>query len=130
MPLLLEDIGSYLQSIGLGTPGVDLFYGQMPDSPDECIVLSEYAGRPPVYARPGARLDRPGLQVCVRSNTYHAGRLRLQQTQDAIDGLNETTINGTHYLLLMSLQSPECLGKDANGRFEFVQNYAVLMDGK
>ena len=72
--MMLNDIGTYLQYQGIGTLGADLFLGLMPDQPDNCIALFEYAGSPPDLHWNG---EYPGLQVRVRNKSYAAARTKI-----------------------------------------------------
>jgi hypothetical protein len=123
--MLLDDIGVYLQSHGIGEVGVDIFKGAMPDSPDKCICLYEYAGEPLSLDWDG---ENPGLQVMVRDKSYEQGRLKINRIQNTLHGINNTTINGTRYLLVHAQQSPESLGRDENNRCEFVINFRVIKE--
>lgn len=125
--MLLDDIASYLQTAGIGTVGTDIFKGEMPAEPDNCIGLFEYGGGRPEHA-PGAPLDRPGLQARVRNLSYPVARQKCQDIQNVLHGIHEQAINGTYYILILANQSPEPLGRDANDRMEFVQNFSVIYE--
>lgn len=123
--MLLQDIIQLLQERGIGTVGVDLFYSQMPPTPDNVVVLFEYAGEPPDLH---ANVEYPGLQVMVRNKSYDAGRQKIEQIRNLLHGLAETTINGHRYLLIQARQSPEALARDENGRAIFVCNFRVTKE--
>lgn len=123
--MLLEDIGNYLQANGVGTVGTDIFLGQMPEAPDNCVALFEYAGYSPDLHWDG---ERPGLQVRVRNKSYAAGRAKAEQIVQKLHGLAEGMLSGTRYLLIRAEQSPESLGRDANGRNEWVVNFAIIKE--
>jgi len=125
MELLLEDVGGYLQTQGVGTIGTDIFYGFMPDASDNCITLFEYAGSPPDLHWGG---EYPGLQVRVRNKSYATGRTKIEQVKNALHGLAETTLGATRYLLVRANQSPQSLGRDANGRTEWVINFTIIKE--
>lgn len=123
--MLLDDIASHLQSQGIGTVGTNIFKGLLPDQPDNCIALFEYAGSPPDLHWEG---EYPGLQVRVRNKSYSAGREKIGSVVSKLHGLCEQTINSTRYLLLKANQSPGGLGRDANGRNEWVVNFTVIKE--
>ncbi len=125
--MLLDDLGDYLETQSLGVVNTDIFLGNQPDKPDNCVTLFEYSGDPPDHSR-DSRIDRPGLQVIARNTSYVDGRQKLQQIQNLIDGLNGVTINGTRYISIFANQSPMPLGKDESGRMEWSQNYSVRVD--
>ena len=147
MPLLTE-IGAYLATKSIGTVGTDIFLGLMPDQPDNCIALFEYAGSPPDLHWAG---EYPGLQVRVRNTSYAAGREKIGEIMTALHGLYEQTLGGgdgdeggggegggdegepipakgTRYLLIKARGSPEVLKRDASNRVEFFINFEIIKE--
>jgi hypothetical protein len=122
---MLNEIGTYLQSQGTGTLGADLFLGLMPDQPDNCITLFEYAGSPPDLHWAG---EYPGLQVRVRNTSYAAGREKIEEVVTELHGAHELTLNGTRYLLIKARGSPEVLKRDANNRVELFVNFEIIKE--
>ena len=117
---MLAEIGAYLATKSVGTVGTDIFLGQMPDQPDNCIALFEYAGSPPDLHWNG---EYPGLQVRVRNKSYAAARSKIREVMAALHGLHEQTLSGTRYLLIKARGSPEILKRDASNRIELVLNF-------
>ena len=122
---MLTDIGTYLKNQGIGTPGTDIFLGLMPDQPDNCIALFEYAGSPPDLHWNG---EYPGLQVRVRDASYTAGRARIDKIYRLLHGLYEEELGGTRYLLIKARGSPEVLKRDASNRVEFFINFEIIKE--
>lgn len=148
---MLTEISTYLATKNVGTVGVDIFLGLMPDKPDTCIALFEYAGSPPDLHWDG---EYPGLQVRVRNKTYAAGRAKIGEVMDLLHGLYEQVlpgevdgdnnnngepenggeepaelpVNGTRYLLIRARGSPEVLKRDASNRTEFVVNFEIIKE--
>lgn len=125
MLMLLDDVAAYLQTQGIGTIGTDIFKGAMPDQPDNCICLYEYAGSPPDLHWNG---EYPGLQVMARNTSYAAGRTKIETIRTKLHGLTEQTLGTTRYLLIKANQSPESLGRDENNRQEFVINFTIIKE--
>ena len=123
--MMLNEIGTYLQSQGTGTLGADLFLGLMPDQPDNCIALFEYAGSPPDLHWNG---EYPGLQVRARNKSYAAGRAKIEEVVKELHGLHEQVLNGTRYLLIKARGSPEVLQRDANNRVELFVNFEIIKE--
>ena len=123
--MMLKEIGTYLQSQGIGTLGADIFLGLMPDQPDNCIALFEYAGSPPDLHWNG---EYSGLQVRVRDKSYPAGRAKIEQIARVLHGLHETVLGGTRYLLVKARGSPEVLKRDANNRVELFVNFEIIKE--
>jgi hypothetical protein len=122
---VLREIGAYLQSQGIGTLEANLFLGLMPDQPDNCIALFEYAGSPPDLHWPG---EYPGLQVRVRNKSYAAARTKIGEAMTALHGLHEQTLSGTRYLLIKARGSPEVLKRDNNNRVELFVNFEIIKE--
>jgi len=122
---MLSDISTYLKNQGVGTPGTDMFLGLMPDQPDNCIALFEYAGSPPDLHWNG---EYPGLQVRVRNKSYAAARTKIGEAMTALHGLHETVLGGTRYLLVKARGSPEVLKRDANNRIELFVNFEIMKE--
>lgn len=128
--MLLPDIGGYLEGLGIGTAGTNLFYGQMPETPDVCVVLFEYAGSPPEFTHDGHDYENPGLQIMVRGISYANARTTMDIIQDYLHTLANTTISGTKYLFIRAIQSPFVFATDNNGRdsanrVTLAQNYQI-----
>ena len=123
--MMLKEIGTYIQSQGIGTLGDNLFLGLMPDKPDNCIALFQYAGSPPDLHWPG---EYPGLQVRVRDKSYPAGKTKIEQIMRVLHGLHETVLGDTRYLLVKARGSPEVLKRDANNRVELFVNFEVIKE--
>ena len=122
---MLAEIGAYLAQKSIGTVGTDIFLGQMPDQPDSCIVLFEYAGSPPDLHWNG---EYPGLQVRVRNKSYAAGRAKIKEVVTELHGVHELTLNGTRYLLIKARGSPEVLKRDNNNRVELFVNFEIIKE--
>lgn len=121
MPVL-SAIKTYLESQGIKT---QIIKGDMPDQPDNCIALFEYAGSPPDLHWNG---EYPGLQVRVRNKSYAAGRAKIGEVTDLLHGLHEQTLSDTRYLLIKARGSPEVLKRDANNRIEFFINFEIIKE--
>ena len=122
---MLCEISTYLKNQGVGTPGTDMFLGLMPDQPDNCIALFEYAGSPPDLHWNG---EYPGLQVRVRNKSYAAARTKIGEAMTALHGLHEQTLSDTRYLLIKARGSPEILKRDANNRVELFVNFEIIKE--
>ena len=122
---MLSDISTYLKNQGVGTPGTDMFLGLMPDQPDDCVALFEYAGSPPDLHWNG---EYPGLQVRVRNKSYAAARTKIGEVMEKLHGLHEQTLSGTRYLLIKARGSPEVLKRDANNRVELFVNFEIIKE--
>jgi hypothetical protein len=123
--VMLNEIGTYLQTQGIGTLGADIFLGLMPDQPDNCIALFEYAGSPPDLHWNG---EYPGLQIRVRNTSYAAARSEIGKVIEKLHGLCEQTLSDTRYLLIKARGSPEVLKRDASNRVELFVNFEIIKE--
>ncbi len=123
--MMLNEIGTYLQTQGVGQLSKDMFLGLMPDQPDNCIALFEYAGSPPDLHWNG---EYPGLQVRVRNKSYAAGREKIQRIYELLHGLHNQILSGTRYLLIKARGSPEVLKRDNNNRVELFVNFEIIKE--
>ena len=122
---MLKQIGDYLVTKEIGTLAEDIFLGNMPDMPDACIALYEYAGSPPDLHWNG---EYPGLQVKVRSTDYEAARAKIKAVIEELHGLCEETLGGTRYLLIKAKGSPEIWDRDEKGRVILFVNFEVIKE--
>ena len=122
---MLREIGTYLATKSIGTVGTDIFLGLMPDQPDNCIALFEYAGSPPDLHWEG---EYPRLQVRVRDKSYAAARAKIGTVAALLHGLHEQVLSDTRYLLIKALGSPEVLKRDANNRVELFVNFEIIKE--
>lgn len=120
--MLLEQIGSYLQSQSLGTPGVDLFYGSMPDSPDLIICLYETTGYQPTMSFDDDNVEYPGLQIICRGTDYMETKDRINAIYKRLHG----NINVNGFMNFIAQQSPFSLGQDEQRRWEFSVNFKIV----
>lgn len=130
MPLL-DDILQRLQDQAVGTRGTDLFAGWMPESPDACIAVYEYAGREPertFTATPTVR--RPRVQAVIRAakEAYAAAESKARSVWSALESVVGVTINGKLYHSVMALQDPFFLRRDEKERIYFVCNFEVTRE--
>jgi hypothetical protein len=120
--MMLEDLGQYLQSEGLGTLGTDLFLGGIPlDAPnvvqvDEIAALVETPGFPAQYVHDilEPSVEYPVIQLLVRGKPYDYAtpRLRAQEILLALGKIHNQTLSGTFYFWCIPLHSPWKLSDD------------------
>ena len=125
---MLEEIGTYLAAESMGTLGTDLFLGEMPDAPDTCTAVHEYAGMQPVHfmgvTRGAAIWEQPRFQVMCRAKAYATARSKAKDAFNKLDG-HSGTLSGTEYGYIRALQSPFLVQKDANDRVLIACNFEV-----
>lgn len=112
---LLEELGGYLQTEGLGTLGTTLFLGGLPvDAPnistqDAITALVETPGFPAEYVHDvvSPSRDEPVLQILVRGAPYDyaAAREWAQDIWMALGSIRNQALSGTWYLGVRPIQA-------------------------
>lgn len=129
---MLEALAARLQSASVAVAGTDLFLGLMPNSPDECVALYEYAGAEPleVLVDNTATLERPSVQVMTRAgrNDYPAARALMVAVRDALTDITNETISGETFLRVSQISSINALGVDENDRPRFTLSLQVVVE--
>lgn len=130
--MLLDELGDYLSTGGVGTVGVDLFLGYMPEKPSACVALYETGGAGPIRAFRGVPGDpvavRPRVQVVARADEYDyaAARLKVQTAYQLLEGMGDRTLNGVNYKWAGAVQEPFLLGRDDQGRVKVACNFDII----
>lgn len=118
--MILEALADKLNSASVAITGTNLFIGIMPDDPDSCISLYEYAGAEPieVLRNNNATLERPSVQVLVRAtrNDYPTARDLIEAARDTLTGITDETISNVRFLRVSALSSINAVGLDDNER--------------
>jgi hypothetical protein len=128
--VLLDEVANYLQAEGIGIIGQTLFMGSMPQdepgtgSQDAVMAVIEIPGQGPRVAHDNTRYELPHLQIATRGAPYgyQAARQKAQDAWDALEGLANTPLSGTTYLLIEALQSPYFLRTDDLNRPHVIFN--------
>lgn len=124
MGLVLDDLGAFLETAGVGILGQTLFKGRLPmDAPhvlvqDAVLALIEVPGLPAdrVHDGPAANIEQPMIQVLSRGlpHDYMDARTRAEAAYLALDGLTNVTLSGTAYLWIYAQQPPFVLRQEDN----------------
>lgn len=129
---MLEALAARLQSDGVATPGTNLFLGLMPNSPDACVALYEYAGEQPleVMRDNAATLERPSVQVIVRAgrNDYPTARTLISAVRDSLTEIANETISGVTFLRVNQNSSINAVGTDENDRPMFTLSLLTVVE--
>lgn len=130
--MILEALADRLTSASVATVGTNLFLGMMPDSPDLCVALFEYAGAPPleVLRDNDATLERPGIQVLVRAgrNDYPIARDLTNTIRNTLTGITDEEISGVRFLRVSALSAVNSTGTDEKDRPQFTLSMQAVAE--
>ena len=130
--MMLEALADKLTAASVATVGNNLFIGIMPNSPDVCVSLYEYAGSPPleVLRDNAATLERPSVQVIVRAsrNDYPAARDLITDVRDSLTGITDETISNVRFLRVNQNSAINAVGTDENDRPMFTLSLTTVVE--
>jgi len=127
---LLLDIANFWISESLVTTvGTDIFLDILPDSPDNCVVIVEYAGETSFINN---ALNR-SIQVRVRNTVRATAKSKIIALYDSVyDPEAEVRIidfTAARWGIVSPRQYPYSLTRDENKRFIFVFNMGIVAIG-
>jgi hypothetical protein len=119
--IYMDGVFFILTGDGIGREGVDMFTGQIPDEPNECIVLFDEQGvTDPVdnaYGRDGV-----GLQVITRGS-YDYAKGKIWDIHSRLVG-KELQVTPDGILVQVMIQgAPTQIDNDEKGRRMFTAHY-------
>jgi hypothetical protein len=113
-----SEIVDYLATLGLGTVGTNLFFGQLPATPDECGAVIPAPGSPAEmkFGSQGVYLENPRAQIVFRG-TMDDVNTALLKAQTAFEALAQSnvTLGSTLFYRIAPMQSPYLRGYSAHG---------------
>lgn len=124
--LIINDLAQYLVDEELGSLGSDIFKGNQPNSPTNCITVIETGGlRPPI----DISSKKVTFQVLVRNSDYAAGAQKLADVRTALHNkYGITLVNGGNYChSINALSEGGHIGKDDAGNDEFSMNFLAYV---
>jgi hypothetical protein len=129
---MLEALADRLGSASVAFAGTDLFLGLMPDKPDLCVAIYEYAGAQPleVMVDNAATLERPSIQVMTRAgrNDYPSAKALMEAVRDTLTAITNETISGDRFLRVNQISSINALGVDDNDRPRFTLSLQAVLE--
>ncbi len=134
MPDPVDSLAQYIATdLGLGTVGENVFEYQTPDSSDgtvdTCITVRGTPGMPAALTQ-GDDTDFPGFVIVSRALDAQTALDRLKTISEALHGLCETDLHGTHFKLISATGSgPMPLGRDERQRNVFSRAFSSMVRG-
>lgn len=123
-PKFAVDIRDYLASIGM-TP---VQIGFLTDVPINQIAVAEYQGTHNVKTmgvQSGVKIDKGNIQVMVRHTSAQTALTNVMAVVDALDGLQDQTINGVEYTYVTMNGRPRILDRSASGAVLYIAEFYV-----
>lgn len=117
---VITDIATYLQTLGLGTLGTDIFYSYFPDNVNTGIAVLDTGGPQPDIDLP---TKEPTFQVFIRAVDYDTGKAKLDAVRSALHQQSGVTIGSTFFFFILANSEGGHLGRDERGLDEFSINF-------
>ena len=103
------------------------YLGDLPDSPDNLVVLYNTGGFDSFHTL-GSQApshEEPTFQVRIRDTSYANAISRAETIKGQLDGLCSTTINGNNYISIFMIGDINSIGRDSRNRAEVTLNFRV-----
>lgn len=119
----IKDILAAESSLGLAF-ATDLFIGQEPADPDNCVTIFDTpGGAPQLTYEKGEDYFYPSIQVRVRNRIYSTGWSLINDIKEFLHARSHQTINATIYEVMICSIEPALLDWDDNERARFVTTF-------
>ena len=130
--MILEALADKLVSASVGSLANNIFIGLLPDQPDKCLALYEYAGEEPreVFRNEAASIEVPTVVVMARGarNDYPTARDFAVDARDALCAIVDETISGVRFLRVKETSSINYVNSDDNDRPRFTVTFTVYVE--
>ena len=119
----IKDILASTSSLAL-TYATDLFIGEMPTSPNQCVCVYDTGGQEPDVDR---IYEKPTIQIRVRGErgAYRTTQELTQACRDVLHGTANYTINSARYIGIWCNSDVMFIGMDDNSRPLFTVNFRI-----
>ena len=106
--MMTDNLAVYLGEDGkeLGTITIGLVGSELPDAPDNMIVVVQTAGEEPILAGRGIYLERPGLLVIVRNASDAEAERIVYLVWNAVDEIGNQEIDGIRFGAVIPVEQP------------------------
>ncbi len=108
------------------TLGTDLFVGEEPHNPDNCVTVFDSPGAAP---EPGYVLLYPGVQIRVRGAAiggYKTAYTLAESIRNVLHALSPQTVNSTKYINVLAEGDILYIGQDKSKRPRFTINFSIM----
>ena len=120
------DLLEWLDTSALFTDAVDLFVGEMPDDPDECVCLYDYGGASP-HPDPNMVDRNPRVNIRIRGDIgdYPGSYSNALSIISTLHGKHNEIKNSTRYISIFATSEPLWLGYDEKQRPQWSINFKI-----
>lgn len=120
--MLISDVAQHLHNQGIASLATNLFYGYLPDEPDNCIAVLDTGGSEPDNYLP---TKEPTFQVFIRWASYSTGKAKLDAIRTALHKQENTQLipSGEYFYFILAMSEGGHLGRDESARDTFSINF-------
>lgn len=130
----LIQIASYLDTKNVGVfdtdAGRNIFVGNVPPDPDECICILGLIGEVFGESKEVATLQFPRFQVLTRSRSYESASDLKEAVRTQLHAKYGVILPDWRILRCHAEQEGGPIGKDKVGRFEFTINFTAEINAE
>lgn len=126
----LNEIADYMETAGVGTVATDIFIGEQPADPNDCVAIFGLPGEVIGDQREVASLQFPRFQVVIRNSDYDAGSAKLQDVRDTLHSKYGLQLPSWRVLRMAADQEGGPIGSDDQNRFEFSINFTCEINAE
>ena len=123
----LPDLKSLITSVN-----DNIYLGDLPDTPDNCIVLYATGGLGTLHnigVATNKAAEQQSIQIRVRNTDYATAVSEANEIKDILDGYNNTIVNTDLYQSVFLDSDILSLGKDDRGRTNLTINFTLKKNG-
>lgn len=114
----------------IGTVATDIFIGELPPSPDNCVAIFGLPGQVIGDQREVAPLQFPRFQVIVRNTNYDTASAKMQDVRTKLHGKYGVDLASWRVLRCHAEQEGGPIGSDDQNRFEFSINFVAEINAE
>lgn len=129
----LNEVADYMAnstSPDIGTVATDIFIGELPPDPNNCVAIFGLPGSVIGDQREVASLTFPRFQVIVRNVNYDTGSTKLKDVRTKLHGKYGLMLPSWRVLRLYAEQEGGPIGSDDQNRFEFSINFVAEINAE
>ena len=121
--LIETRIANYLESLGYGTVGTDIWYGELPSTPDNAILVTPAPG-----PEPDRYLDTeyPYLDIWVRNNSTLVARQKIDAIFRSLQHVANVTFGDYYVYFINAVGNPLSRDRDGQNRHLYQLTIQVI----